>query len=910
AFEDKHLTAMQHTLEGVKTQQHHASEAINGLSSYLHRLAPVNRVDAVESELKCLKTEFQQLQSALQAVQNEPKPNLNAFQDQINHINRRLNNLPPPFDPTALKQDIDAIIKLAGDLVPKREMSRLIYEIETVQQQIAAFEQMIVPMRIGATVFKKQLDTLISRIDNGSSWTDDTIRAELESLQSKLAEISQSVETLQHQDHPVQAESVSLTELAEFTGVDLTSLDDIDLDQQLAEIMHLFEGESAEANHIDSLDLSQNLEDTPVAGQLAQLLARVEHVEQQLAQTASKSALSSATVSSRPSYDFILALQESQTQASSSSQRLSLLEEVIDQAEHSLTIVLPSPTYCNFSDSTLQAMRNFLNRHGQIEIGLGYLGVMEQSGNLCLDTYWQRKSHHHQLLYRALKRLGQLKRDYPQQFTFKVLGTDENFLICDRTFAVLGVQDLSIASNLYPGLSVGLRTYDPRVIENLTHRFNTPIIDEQDADACFNRALTCYELGDKENAVIYYTQALRLNPHNDSAYNNRGLVYVELGNPQEAMADFCQALVINPDNVSARFNLGYVKAELGDRKGAIADYTHVIEHDPRFIAAYFHRGLARTRDGDKLGAIADYSHVIQLDETAAIAYFYRGLAHTKLNNNWSALQDFRQAVFLFTQQGNRTYLDKATTMVQKLEQLAPIADPSPDLSLTPTQQATTAPIQNLDLPSSTHEQATCHYADAASNEVMEVFENSASKLVGDSVATELLLLTKRDSTLTLETLFPASESLFADFVQPDSKPQDQSSDELLVTSAQSAQVSNNHNGVEASIPSIEPLTESQVHRGHGHLSQSLAENKQSESDALLTFEQLFPADDGLTSPQAYPSFQDLFPDQGSPTSDRHQTPTDAVLSFHDLFPEQPIEQNASEPSYSAAESTLTLEHLF
>ncbi len=971
AFEEKHLSSVGQSIEGIQKQQAQATEAINGLSGYLHRLAPVGRVDAIESNMSHLKTEFNQLQSTLQNLLNEPKPNLNALQDQINHINRRLNNLPPPFDPTALKQDIDAIIKLAGDLVPKREMSRLIYEIETVQQQLKAFEQMLTPLRLGATVFKKQLDTVMARLDHGEqsghASTDEMLRLEIENLQLQFAELSQTMEALQHQNispqqgHQYNSQllnpdftadlspelaaelsAIHLSEIAEFTGIDLTNLDDVDLDQQLDEVMRMFEQDHTQDNTETAPSLLSELAHHPnghnLEQQLAQILNRVEHVEQQLERSNALPGSPTKPTSS-PAYELMFALQEPHS-LPTSTHHPSILEDVLAQAEHSLTIVFPSPTYCNFSPSLLQAIRAFLQRRGQIEIGLGYLTDLDHDRvNRCLDPYWQTPSKHHDLFYQALKQLSQLKRDYPQQFTFKVLGTDENFVICDRTFAVLGVQNLTIASDLYPGLNIGLRTYDARVVESLSHRFNAPILNDQDAAACFNRAMTCYELGDRTSAISHYTQALRLNPQDDIAYNNRGVIYAELGRKQEAMADFREAVMINPRNVNAQFNLGYINADMDDRAAAIVSYTRAIEHAPRLVAAYFHRGLARTRTGDKLGAITDYSHVIQLDPTAAIAYFYRGLAHTKLGNNWSALQDFRQAVSLFTQQGNSTHLDKANTMLQKLEQLAPIADPParpvappppapvpapvphgdrlyvgtteesrsqlepPSASVTYMPALTASPDDTAEsvIPISPEEQTTIAIPESAVPEPAleesgEWLTLGLAELSASPVAVPAL--PESDAIVTLETMFFGADALFpATTLDTDS------------VSADSVAMVPTPSGVPTVLEPIsvvpdrhppelqQSTTTAQPHNPPAH-------KPYQEADSTLTLEHLFPSDNDLSGNPHYPSFHDLFPDQAP-------TPENPGLSFQDLFPDEQVQApNSSIASPTPDESTLTLEHLF
>ncbi len=470
--------------------------------------------------------------------------------------------------------------------------------------------------------------------------------------------------------------------------------------------------------------------------------------------------------------------------------------------------------------------------------------------------------------------------------------------------------------------------------------------------------MTCYELGDRTSAISHYTQALRLNPQDDIAYNNRGVIYAELGRKQDAMADLREAVMINPRNVNAQFNLGYINAEMDDRAAAIVSYTRAIEYAPRLVAAYFHRGLARTRTGDKLGAIADYSQVIQLDPTAAIAHFYRGLAHTKLGNNWSALQDFRQAVSLFTQQGNSTHLDKATTMLQKLEQLAPIADPPARPVAPPPPAPVPAPVSNDDrlyvgtteesssqleplsasvayipvltesspsgvslaaspddmaeavIPIRAERQATIATPESAVPAAIpeSAFPESAPEESGEWLTLGLAELAASpiampsphdsDATVTLETMFFGSDDLFSSVIL--------ATDSVAIDSVAMVPTPLEVPVVSEPVPVVSDryppelqrsATTAQPHNPPAH-------KPYQETDSTLTLEHLFPSDNDPSGNLQHPSCHDLFPDQAP-------MPENPGLSFQDLFPdEQPQSPNSSVASPTPDESLLTLEHLF
>ncbi|NJR71101.1 MAG: hypothetical protein HC771_22565 [Synechococcales cyanobacterium CRU_2_2] len=52
-------------------------------------------------------------------------------------------------------------------------------------------------------------------------------------------------------------------------------------------------------------------------------------------------------------------------------------------------------------------------------------------------------------LQSLLRQLAQIKKQHPDQFRFKILGTHENFVVCDRSFAGLGVHPMPIAHHIF-----------------------------------------------------------------------------------------------------------------------------------------------------------------------------------------------------------------------------------------------------------------------------------------------------------------------------------------------------------------------------------------------------------------------------------------------------------------------------
>ena len=116
----------------------------------------------------------------------------------------------------------------------------------------------------------------------------------------------------------------------------------------------------------------------------------------------------------------------------------------------------------NSIDDLLQKLRDCLDRHCCVEIGWGYLGE-----RTALGKGWR---------YNALTDLRQLETEYPNLFKLKLLGTYEKFLVCDRSFALVGSHNLLASGTQSAEREVGIRTTDPKIIQGLLARFDDTVL--------------------------------------------------------------------------------------------------------------------------------------------------------------------------------------------------------------------------------------------------------------------------------------------------------------------------------------------------------------------------------------------------------------------------------------------------
>ena len=116
----------------------------------------------------------------------------------------------------------------------------------------------------------------------------------------------------------------------------------------------------------------------------------------------------------------------------------------------------------------------------------------------------------------------------------------------------------------------------------------------------------------------------------------------------ELLHHFTNSIRLNPTDNSAYYNRADVKATLKDYKGAIKDCNKALELVPNDYRTYFNRGLYYSKISDLKKAVADYDKTISLNSKFIPAYRQRGVTYSKLNNYESSLKDFNVVISYYS----------------------------------------------------------------------------------------------------------------------------------------------------------------------------------------------------------------------------------------------------------------------
>ncbi|XP_048830069.1 uncharacterized protein LOC125707163 [Brienomyrus brachyistius] len=158
-----------------------------------------------------------------------------------------------------------------------------------------------------------------------------------------------------------------------------------------------------------------------------------------------------------------------------------------------------------------------------------------------------------------------------------------------------------------------------------------------------------HRLGDLQDSVGAYTEAVRLKPLFPEAYIGRGNALMDYGHAEadkRAQRDFVAALHLNPLSPAARVSLGYNLQDFGSFQSAWNQFTVAIDLEPECWAAFEGRALVNLRMKNSYGAFHDISTALKHNPLSDLLHTNRGVIRQFLGDRASAMKDYQKAISL------------------------------------------------------------------------------------------------------------------------------------------------------------------------------------------------------------------------------------------------------------------------
>lgn len=162
----------------------------------------------------------------------------------------------------------------------------------------------------------------------------------------------------------------------------------------------------------------------------------------------------------------------------------------------------------------------------------------------------------------------------------------------------------------------------------------------------YRRAVVYKKMKKFDLAIADLYKAEKSNQSSELVYYNRAVIYLLKENWNRALRDLNKAIKLNPVFSNAYFNRGFLKKQLKDYKGAMEDFNFYIKFKPNDASIYINRGNLFMIMGQFSMAIEDYNHALNLDQSLSTAYLNRGNSHIISGNMTEGCQDLTKATEL------------------------------------------------------------------------------------------------------------------------------------------------------------------------------------------------------------------------------------------------------------------------
>ena len=159
-------------------------------------------------------------------------------------------------------------------------------------------------------------------------------------------------------------------------------------------------------------------------------------------------------------------------------------------------------------------------------------------------------------------------------------------------------------------------------------------------------AKSYHRLGQDEEAISEYNQAIELNPGDPNNYAGRGDAYAALNQLDPALIDYNEAIRLDPNHSRAFASRGDLLARKGEIDRGLTDLEHALQIDPAFVLAHRLHGALLSYLGQNEKALADFDALIKANPKDVGALKDRGGVLVRLGNYQRAIEDLDKALAL------------------------------------------------------------------------------------------------------------------------------------------------------------------------------------------------------------------------------------------------------------------------
>jgi tetratricopeptide (TPR) repeat protein len=143
-------------------------------------------------------------------------------------------------------------------------------------------------------------------------------------------------------------------------------------------------------------------------------------------------------------------------------------------------------------------------------------------------------------------------------------------------------------------------------------KFETPQIEERDADFWLNRSYSLSALGRHEEAVRCCDKALAIDPRHDLAWGNKGAALSAIGRHKESDGCYDKALATDSRNATLWSNKGMALSVLGRLEESLVCFEKALAINPLYPRALFSKAVTQDALGNRRESTRSYRKFIEI----------------------------------------------------------------------------------------------------------------------------------------------------------------------------------------------------------------------------------------------------------------------------------------------------------
>jgi len=129
------------------------------------------------------------------------------------------------------------------------------------------------------------------------------------------------------------------------------------------------------------------------------------------------------------------------------------------------------------------------------------------------------------------------------------------------------------------------------------------------------------EQGKRDEAIIQFKSALKINPYYAEAHYELGVTLEAQGNSTGAAKQYLETLRTNPNHVKAHNSMGIILAKQGNFKDSVYHYKKALQINPEYPGAYYNLGKIFSAQGKIEEAIYYYQKALSYSSNMTQALY-------------------------------------------------------------------------------------------------------------------------------------------------------------------------------------------------------------------------------------------------------------------------------------------------